>query len=403
MTVMRLFVPAARTAAVAVLVAAAAAPASAREFKVVHDFTNGTDGGVPGYTLTLDRKGRLVGAASQGGADNAGIVFRMTHRNSGWSLAPLYDFNGSDGEPEWGVTLQVATIYANASYAGVFGGPCGSAMKISRAQGGWQGTLMWTYTKDIDGCPTGNLVADRSGNVYGATQNGGPNGWGAVVELSPSGSGWSEQILYAFQGGSDGGAPYSGLVRDKAGNLYGTATRAGSSGCGGYGCGTVFELSPSQSGWTFNVLYTFQGGNDGGSPVAGLTFDGAGNLYGATESYGVNGGGTVFKISPRQGAWKFNVLAGMTGNAGPVVAVTVAPSGAIYGTNYRDGADGYGSVFQVDRTNGNWTYEDLHDFTGGSDGGYPGGGVTFDKKENLYGTTVLGGADNFGVVYEIGK
>lgn len=403
MTVLRSCVASARIAAMAALVASTAAPASASGFEVIHDFTNGEDGAVPPYTLALDRKGRLVGTANQGGANNAGLVFRMTRHNSGWKLAPLYNFSGSDGQPGWGLTLAGRTIYANATYVGVFGGPCGSAMRIKQANGAWQGSLMWTYTKDVDGCPTGNLVADRAGNVYGVTQNGGANGWGAVVELSPSGSSWTETILYAFKGGSDGGAPYSGLVFDKAGNLYGAATRAGSSGCGGYGCGTVFELSPSKSGWTYTVLYTFQGGNDGGSPVAGLVFDGAGNLYGATESYGANGGGTVFEMSPDNGAWSFNVLAGMTGGAGPVAALTLAPSGAIFGTNYRDGADGYGSVFELTETNGQWTYKDLHDFTGGSDGGYPGGGVTLDKRGKLYGTTVLGGANNFGVVYELGK
>jgi hypothetical protein len=208
-----------------------------------------------------------------------------------------------------------------------------------------QGTLMWTYTEDVDGCPTGNLVLDHAGNAYGVTQDGGPNGWGSVLELSPSGSTWTETILYAFQGEGDGGTPYSGLIFDKAGNLYGAATRGGNSGCG-EGCGTVFELSPSQSGWTYNVLYTFQGGDDGGAPVAGLVRDKAGNLYGATESYGANGGGTVFELSPSQSGWSFNVLASPSGDTGPVVALTLDSAGTIYGTNYRDGADDYGSIFR---------------------------------------------------------
>lgn len=383
--------------------AASSLPADARGFEVIHDFTNGADGGVPPYTLVLDRKGRLIGTANEGGANNAGIVFRLTHHRSGWKLSPLYNFIGSDGQPGWGVALDKNVIYANAFYAGIFGGPCGSAMQVKQANGAWQGTLMWTYTKDIDGCPTGNLVADRKGNVYGATQTGGANGWGSIIELSPSGTSWAETILYAFKGGSDGGAPFSGLIFDKAGNLYGTTTRAGTTGCGGYGCGTVFELSPSQSGWMYNVLYTFQGGNDGGSPTAGLTFDGSGDLYGATESYGADGGGAVFEMVPAQGAWNFNVLASMAGSAGPVAPLTVAASGAVYGANYRDGANGYGSAFAVTEQNGHWTYKDLHDFTGGSDGGYPGGGLTLDAKGHLYGTTILGGADNFGVAYEIGK
>jgi hypothetical protein len=395
---MRPSIPVVGVATVTALIAGLAAPAFAHGFQVIHDFTNGSDGCVPPYTLVLDKKGHLVGTASQGGTNDAGVVFDMTHKKSGWALAPLYDFSGSDGQPGWGVTLDKGSIYTNAFYEAVFGGSCGSALKIDHGKG----VLMWTYTEDKDGCPTGNLVLDRSGNAYGVTQNGGPNGWGAVIELSPSGSNWTESILYAFRGTSDGAAPYSGLVSDKTGNLYGTATRAGGSGCG-QGCGTVFELSPSRTGWTYNVLYTFQGGNDGGAPVAALIFDKSGNLYGATEFYGANGGGTVFELSPSQGGWTFDVLASMSGNTGPVVALTVDLSGTIYGTNYRDGADDYGSVFKLSQSGSSWTYKDLHDFTAGADGGYPGGGVTLDAKGNLYGTTVLGGADNLGVVWEIGK
>jgi len=381
---------------------ASASLAEAHGYQVIHNFTGGSDGGTPPYTLVQDRKGRFIGTANQGGQNNAGVVFRMEHRKAGWQVAPLYNFTGTDGQPGWGVTLFKGSIYTNALYAGVFGGPCGSALQLTRSQGAWQSVLMRTYTKDEDGCPTGNLVPDRAGNVYGVTQGGGPNGWGAAFELSPSGSSWTETILYGFQGGSDGGLPYSGLVFDRSGNLYGTATARGGSGCG-QGCGTVFELSPSQSGWTYSVLYTFKGGSDGGQPVAGVVFDRKGNLYGAAESFGANGGGTVFELSPAQGSWTFNLLASMTGDAGPVASLTIDSSGTIYGTNYRDGAGGYGSVFQVKQSGGKWTYKDLHDFTGGSDGGYPGGGVTLDARGNAYGTAVVGGADNFGVIYEIAE
>ncbi len=374
----------------------ATAPASAHGFQVIHNFTDGADGGTPPYTLVLDKQDRFIGTANQGGANNAGIVFSLQRKKGDWQVTPLYNFTGTQGQPGWGVTQAKGSIYTNALYAGVFGGPCGSALQLNRAQGGWQSVLMRTYTKDEDGCPTGNLLLDRAGNVYGVTQDGGAGGWGSIFELTPSGANWTETILYTFQGGNDGGAPYSGLIFDKAGNLYGTATARGA---GGYG--TVFELSPSQGGWTFNVLYSFEGGSDGGQPVAGLIFDKAGNLYGAAESFGDNGGGTVFELSPSNGSWTFNLLASLTGNAGPVVSLTLDPAGTIYGTNYRDGADGYGSVFQLTPSGDTWTYKDLHDFTGGADGGYPGGGVTLDAKGHLFGTAVLGGADNYGVIWEI--
>lgn len=374
------------------------APASAKSFQVIHDFTNGTDGGVPPYTLILDKKGRLLGTANEGGANGAGIIFRMTHRKSGWSLAPIYNFSGTEGQPGWGLTAFKGNFYANALYAEVMGGPCGSALQIKPSQS----VLMHTYVMKQDGCPTGNLVLDRSGNVYGVTQDGGANGWGSIFELSDSGGSWTQTILYSFQGSSDGGAPYSGLVFDKAGNLYGSATAGGLGGCG-QGCGTIFELSPSKSGWSYNVIYSFQGGNDGGQPTAGLVFDNSGNLYGAAESFGANGGGTVFELSPSGGSWNFNLLASLSGNGGPVVSLTLDSTGTIYGTNFFDGADGYGSVFKLSQSGGTWTYKDLHDFTSRSDGGYPGGGVTVDSKGHLFGTAVLGGENNFGVVWEIGK
>jgi uncharacterized repeat protein (TIGR03803 family) len=313
----------------------------------------------------------------------------------------MYNFTDADGAPGWGVTRFKGSIYTNALYAGVMGGSCGSALQLNRITHGYASVLMHTYVKDQDGCPTGNLVLDPAGNVYGVTQDGGANGWGSIFELSNSGGTWTETILYSFQGGSDGGAPYSGPIFDKAGNLYGTATARGSSGCG-QGCGTVYELSHAKSGWTYNVLYSFTGGNDGGQPTAGLVFDGAGNLYGAAESYGANGGGTVFKLSPSGSSWSFGLLAGLPGTGGPVASLTLDGARTIYGTSFF-GTSGYGSVFRLKKSNGSWTYEDLHDFTGGGDGGYPGGGITLDAYGNLYGTAVLGGANNDGVVYELAK
>lgn len=370
---------------------------AATGFEVIHDFTGGVDGGVPGYTLAIDRKGHFVGTANLGGTHGDGTVFKLIHKKSGWTIVPLYNFTDQDGQPGWGVTLAHGSMYANASYAQVMDGPCGSALQLNPSQGGFQEVLMRTYVKKEEGCPTGNLELDKAGNVFGVTQDGGANGWGSIFELTNSGSGWSETVIYSFQGGNDGGAPYTGLISDPAGNLYGTATARGA-----HGYGTVFELTPNGSGWTYNVLYAFTGGTDGGQPTAGVVLSN-GNLYGAAESFGKKGGGTVFQLAPSNGGWSFNVLASLSGSGGPVAPLTIDSSGTIYGTNFFDGASGYGSVFKLAQVNGKWTYRDLHDFTGGSDGGYPGGGITLDDKGNLYGTAVIGGADNYGVIYRIGK
>lgn len=378
--------------------------AQAQNFQVLHNFTGGGDGGSPPYTLARDAGGHFYGTANQGGANGAGIVFKFAQVDSGWELTPVYNFSGQDGQPGWGVTLAAnGTIYTNATYNSVLGGPCGTAIHLTPSPtvphsviSLWNETALHTYVKRTDGCPTGNLVLDSAGNVYGVTQGGGPDGWGTVFELSHSGSGWTETILYNFQGGNDGGAPYSGLIFDNAGNLYGTTS---TKGAGGFG--TVFELSHSGSGWTLSTLYSFDDGSDGGQVIAGLIFDSVGNLYGATAMGGSGGGGTVFELSLSGGSWNFSVLTSLTGTDGPVASLTMDASGKLYGTTFMDDSYGYGSVFELTPSGGNWTYTDLHDFTGGSDGGYPGGGVTLDSSGDLYGTAVLGGANNFGVIWQI--
>ncbi|HEX3432366.1 MAG TPA: choice-of-anchor tandem repeat GloVer-containing protein [Rhizomicrobium sp.] len=379
-----------------------ASPASAYTFQVIHNFTGGSDGAAPPYTLVRERQG-FLGTSSSGGKTGNGTVFDLKQNASGWTVRPVYNFGDTDGAPGWGVTRFNGSLYVNAFYAEVMDGPCGSALQVNRSSGGhgYQGVLMHTYVKKQDGCPTGNLVLDSAGNVYGVTQDGGANGWGSIFELSNSGNSWTQTILYSFPGASGGGAPYSAPVFDQAGNLYGTATAGGNQGCG-QGCGTVYELSPGKSGWSYSVLYSFTGGNDGGQPTAGLVFDKAGNLYGAAESYGANGGGTVFELSPSGNTWSFNLLTALPGTGGPVVSLTLDGTHNIYGTSFF-GTSGYGAVFRLTQANGSWRYRDLHDFTGGSDGGYPGGGVTRDASGNLYGTAVLGGTDNGGVIYELAK
>jgi uncharacterized repeat protein (TIGR03803 family) len=377
---------------------------SAQTFQVLHNFTNGGDGGTPPYTLAQNAAGQFFGTAATGGANSDGIVFKFAHTNSAWVLTPLYTFTDQDGSPGWGVTVaRDGSIYTNASYASVLGGPCGTALLLRPSPtppptvfAPWKETALRTYVKSQDGCPTGNLLLDSESHVYGVTQSGGANGWGSVFELTQSGSGWTENILYSFQGGADGGAPYSGLIMDSAGNLYGTASAGGS-----FRQGTVFELSPSGGAWTQKVLYTFQGGDDGGQPVAGLIFDNSGNLYGATASWGTGGGGTVFELAPAGGSWAFSVLASLTGSDGPVASLTMDAGGKLYGTTFMDDSYGYGSVFMLTPSGGEWTYTDLHDFTGGTDGGYPGGGVVLDASGSLYGTTVLGGSNGFGIIYQI--
>jgi len=158
-------------------------------------------------------------------------------------------------------------------------------------------------------------------------------------------------------------------------------------------------LTPSGSGWTETVLYSFTGGTDGANPYAGLIFDQAGNLYGATGNAGADNGGTVFELTPSGGSWKFSLLYSFTGvhgqfAPGPIANLTFDSSGNLYGTTHGDGAFNFGSAFKLTPAGGSWNYTSLHDFTGGTDGGYPRSSILFDKNGNMYGTAAEGGTGN---------
>jgi uncharacterized repeat protein (TIGR03803 family) len=248
------------------------------------------------------------------------------------------------------------------------------------------------------------LIQDPAGNFYGTTPEGPLTGLscGVVFELSPaSGGGWTYTTLYTFTGASDGCSPYSALLRDAAGNLYGTTFWFGSvnSNCP-VGCGTVFELSPGSGGsWTFQTIYSFQGGGDGWAPqAAALVFDSAGNLYGTTTQGGPGGFGTVFRLNRgSRGTWTESLLYGFKGKndgAGPR-GMVFDRAGNLYGVTSGQGAFFGGTAFELSpRIQGTgWTFKLLHTFAGAASGdGYtPDGTPILDKGGNLYGTTFYGG------------
>jgi len=174
----------------------------------------------------------------------------------------------------------------------------------------------------------------------------------------------------------------SGVVMDSAGNLYGTT-----------GDGTlVFELSPGAYGWTLTDLHDFTGGrNDGGLAYGGLVFDAQSNLYGATADGGLNNGGVVYELTPSNGTWIYKSICNLPGGFGVYNSLTVGPDGSLYGA---------GMVFKLNQSDGTWTRTDLHDFTFNTEW-FPQGGVTLDAHGNLFGTASQGGADGWGVVWEI--
>ena len=198
-----------------------------------------------------------------------------------------------------------------------------------------------------------------------------------------------------MRAGQDGNQPTDGVVMDSGGNLFGTTPYGGVNHCQG-GCGTVFELTPSGGGWSEQIIYRFEGVPDAQRPYAGLIIDSAGNLYGAGYEGGENGGGAVFELSPAAGSWDYTVLYNLSGSDnGPFVRLTMDSSGNLYDTTISPS-----TIFELSPSGGGWTYTDLHDFSG-NDGSYPRGSVTLDGEGNLYGTTSMGGADGQGTAWEL--
>jgi uncharacterized repeat protein (TIGR03803 family) len=251
--------------------------------------------------------------------------------------------------------------------------------------------------------PQGGLIADKAGNLYGTTAEGGTFGAGTVFELSPPATfgPWTETVLYNFNG-SEGLTPLGGLVFDSAGNLYGTTSQ------GGAFQGTVFELEAPVSGsgtWTYKVLYNFLGDPDGDLPNSGLTIDEAGNLYGTTLYGGPCANGTVFELSPptvEGAAWTETILhafrfycAGKVTNDGnSPYGPLLFSGGSLYGTTFDGGgATAAGIIFKLSPPAAGettWREQILYTFTGGADGGYSTAGLVL-RGNNLYGTTQYGG------------
>lgn len=382
--------------------------AQAQTFTVLHTFT-GRDGANPQAAPTLDRVGNLYGTTYYGGPGGDGLVYELAHVNSSWLMKPLHGFSrggNGGGEPYAGVTIGPdGTLFGVASSYGAYDfGTLFNVKPPAHACASvlcpWSDTTLHAFSGysgggEGDGAsPYGNVVFDSQGNLYGTTELGGAYNGGTVYKASRSAGTWNESVIYSFGASeNDGYYTYSGVVLNSAGNIYGTTYFGGT-----YNEGTVYELSPSQGGWTETILHSFTG-SDGCVPYAGLVFNQAGNLYGATDGYGCIDGATIFELSPQGGSWNFTTIYG-TGD-GVVATLAVDGAGDLYGTTFYGGPYAYGEVFELSPSSGGWRYTHLYDFTGSNDGGYPGGVAVTGQGGYLYGTTYSGGANGDGVIYQI--
>jgi len=370
----------------------AARPVQAQTETVLHNFTGGSDGANPGFSLISDHAGNLYGTTSFGGAFGAGTVFKLSPNGGGsWKETVLYSFTGGvDGANPYGPVLfdSVGNLYGTTENGGAAGG--GTVFKLTHSGTGWTEAVLYSFSCQF-GCnggvlPVNRLIMDPAGNLYGTTN---PGYVGVVFELSPSGGGWTEQtifpdgattglttdaggniffgrgnLIYELSPNGSGGWNSTLIfnfanmdhefywtvkgtpVLDQAGNLYGTTFYGGTKGSG-----SVYKLSHGKTRWTAKILYSFKNDQDGGYPVAGVVLDAAGNLYGATSGGGKYNGGTVFELVPPVGVGSYQekVLWNFTYKDGyvPSDSLILDSAGNLYGTTPYGGPIGYGVAFEL--------------------------------------------------------
>jgi hypothetical protein len=403
--------------------------APAQTFNVIYAFRGGNDGAFPYAGVTMDGAGRLYGTTYAGGAyttcghgEGCGVVYQLVYRGSGWSINPLHQFGETnDGaQPEARVVFGPdGTLYGTTSSGGnyiqtcgLFGedGYCGTVFNLrpppsvcKTALCPWLETVIYRFNGTDGNQPaSADLTFDHAGNAYGTTSASGvpaclDAGCGNVFELSPSGGGWNESVLYQFTAEFETGnyGPTNRVIFDNAGNLYGTVV------------GGVFELTPGEGGWLENLIYPFGEFSNGGN--AGLITDQSGNFYGVSANGGEYGAGTAFELSPSGSGWTPTILYNFgqgTSGSTPLSTLVMDAAGNLYGTTQLGGQFGFGTAFKLTRSQGSWLYTSLHDFTSGSDGGNPYGQLILDDAGNVFGTTEAGGnacrqGPGCGVVFEI--
>jgi uncharacterized repeat protein (TIGR03803 family) len=385
---------------------------------VLYNFAGGNDPKLPYAGLVFDQAGNLYGTSEFGGTNNQGAVFEIIPNSNGnWTESILYNFTGGEdgGQPYGSLVFDSSgNLYGTTNFGGSTNCQlgCGTVFELTHGSSGWTESVLYTFSGASDGGePYAKLLFDSAGNLYGTTLLGGnigsvcSSGCGTVFKLTRGSSGWTESVIYAFEGGTDGASPYDGLAFDPAGNLYGT-TYAG----GAANTGTIFKVTPGSSGWTESVIHSFNGGYDGTYPYGDLIFDAAGNLYGTTFQGGHAGDGIVFKLSPTaKNGWRERLLHAFAdapaGN--PVAGLVMDASGNLYGTTMLSASEtscggGCGTLFELAPVSGGgWTYKVIHQFGHASDGYHPTGDLILDSSGNIYGTTQAGGAQGSGLVFEI--
>lgn len=376
--------------------AAHAQQAPQSKLKTIYSFTAGADGSFPRGGVVTDDRGNFYGTTSNGGTGRGGVVYQLSKGADGaWTQTSLYAFTGGNdgGNSQAGLLRDGQGNLYGTTYSGGTTGN-GVVFKLAppkKGQTAWKYQVLWSFAGDADGSqPTGTLIMDNAGHLYGTTQWGGSGVVGTVFKLSPPADGqkgWTKTALYNFTGNNDGGQPSGRMLLGSDGNLYGTTA-----GYGEFNYGNVFKLSPVGGNWQLSVLHAFAGGSDGEVPRDGLIQGPDGRLYGATAGFS-HSFGNVFALntdgSNYQVLWEVPAGNGFEHN-GPWQSLSMDASGKLYGATYANGDSDAGQIFQLTPPAPGktaWTSKVLHAFQmGDANGVYPYTTVLVSKGK-LYGTT----------------
>jgi uncharacterized repeat protein (TIGR03803 family) len=378
---------------VLLLAASAAQNGWAESFSLLYSFSGRSDGEYPFAGVTIGDHGNLYGTTTTAnGGNGSGVVYELEHRGSGWVLDVLLTFDSLGiGRPYAGVVFgPEGAIYGTTAGTAYILRPI--TARCHAVSCPWRADII----RRIGNLGYGSLTLDHAGNLYDTTISGGANRSGSVYELAGSGRNRTFTTLYSFgQGLNDGEEVFGGVIFDAAGNLYGTTTGGGENRLG-----TVYELTPTADGWSESVLYSFNAGDSGAAPYSTLVVDSSGNLYGTTVFGGAGGSGTVFELSPSGGSWIFSVLYSFA-NCTTYSGLSIDSAGNLYGVCPHGGANDAGMVYKLSNSGGSWALTDLYDFTGHQDGRGPAGVPALDGNGNLFGTAEFGGSSDSGTVWEL--
>jgi uncharacterized repeat protein (TIGR03803 family) len=266
--------------------------------------------------------------------------------------------------------------------------------------------VLYSFTGGNDGGDAAaGLAFDSQGNLYGTTVVGGGFTCGTVFALAPQATPpWKETVLHSFTCYGDGKNPYGGVAFDSHGNLDGTTVAGGSGGpCASDGCGVVYQLN-IRHGRKETVLHSFTAGNDGFGPGGGVAFDASGDVFGTTPDGGAASEGVVYEVSRSARRWHERVVHTFTGGRDGAVG-SLGPllfdGASFFGVTEEGGAHGVGTAFKLSRSGRGWKFTAIYAFKGGSDAASPYGGLLMDGAGNLFGTTYYGGASGLGTVFEL--